>query len=195
VRSRLTLVLLAMVLVTGCAGLSLPKAVSLPNVGLGCVRTAPTPLHGAGSKLVDASGSEVRLTGVNWSGMETSTFAPHGLWARKLDDMLGQIASSGFNAIRLPFTNQLFDPGSVPNGIDLYQNADLKGLNGLALMDRVVERARCYGLRIILDRHRPSVGGAPPPLWYTAQVPDERWIADWVSHPLTVRSLQEHHRG
>src|SRR5689334_13095394 len=33
------------------------------------------------SELVDASsGCQVSLTGVNWFGFETSTFAPHGLW-------------------------------------------------------------------------------------------------------------------
>lgn len=36
-------------------------------------------LRTQGAKLVDAQGSEVRITGVNWFGMETGTFAPHGL--------------------------------------------------------------------------------------------------------------------
>src|ERR1700752_199116 len=60
------------------------------------------------SELVDASsGCLVSLTGVNWFGFETSTFAPHGLWARNWHDMLKQIVQTGFNTIRLPYTNQL----------------------------------------------------------------------------------------
>ena len=37
------------------------------------------PLRASGGKLVDAAGREVRLTGVNWSGLETYAFAPFGL--------------------------------------------------------------------------------------------------------------------
>jgi len=139
------------------------------------------------SELVDASGCQVQLTGVNWFGFETSTFAPHGLWARNLQDMLKQIARTGFNTIRLPFTNQLFDPASVPNGINYQLNPDLKGLRGLALMDRVIQGARSCGLKIILDRHDPTAD-LRPPLWYTNQMPQTRWIQDWVM-------LAQHYRG
>ena len=31
---------------------------------------------------------------------------------------------------------------------------------------------------MILDRHRPD-SSAQSPLWYTAQVPESQWIADW----------------
>src|SRR5436190_6651213 len=34
------------------------------------------PLRASGGKLVDAAGREVRLTGVNWSGLETSAYSP-----------------------------------------------------------------------------------------------------------------------
>src|SRR6266487_623849 len=68
-----------------------------------------TSFHG---KLEDASGCEVRLIGVNWFGFETRTFSPHGLRARNWQEMLDQIAQAGFNTLRLPFSNQLFDPSS-----------------------------------------------------------------------------------
>ena len=139
------------------------------------------------SELVDTSGCQVQLTGVNWFGFETSTFAPHGLWARNLQDMLKQIAQTGFNTIRLPYTNQLFDSANKPNGINYQLNPDLKGLQGLALMDRVVQGARNVGLKIILDRHDPTAD-LRPPLWYTNQMPQSRWIQDWVM-------LAQHYRG
>ena len=69
------------------------------------------PLHTEGGSIVDAAGKTVTLTGVNWFGLETSTFAPDGLWARNYKSMLDQIAASGFNAIRLPYSNALFRPG------------------------------------------------------------------------------------
>jgi endoglucanase len=99
------------------------------------------PLHTAGAKLLDAQGQEVRITGVNWFGLETDTFAPHGLWARKYGDMLDQIAAAGFNTVRIPYSNQLFDAASVPKGVDYQKNPDLQGLNGLQIMDQIVAAA------------------------------------------------------
>src|SRR5215470_12311555 len=49
------------------------------------------PLHAEGSRIVDGRGETVTFTGVNWFGLETNTFAPHGLWSRSLDDMLDQM--------------------------------------------------------------------------------------------------------
>ncbi len=141
-------------------------------------------LHGG---LVDTSGCVAHLTGVNWFGFETSTLAPHGLEVRNWRDMLNQIAQSGFNTIRLPFTNQLFDPANKPQGINYHLNPDLKGLSGLALMDRIIQGAGSRGLKVILDRHDPTAD-LRPELWYTDQVPQTRWIHDWVM-------LAQHYRG
>jgi endoglucanase len=131
------------------------------------------------NKLMDTSGCEVRLTGVNWFGLETSTFAPHGLNKRNWQEMLDQIVRTGFNTIRLPYSNQLFDPTSVPQGINYRLNPDLKGLQGLALMDRVVQGARSRGLKVILDRH-DTTADIRPELWYTKSVSEKLWIQDWV---------------
>ncbi len=45
----------------------------------------------------------IHLYGVNWFGFETRSYVVHGLWARNWEDMLRQVKSLGFNAIRLPF--------------------------------------------------------------------------------------------
>jgi len=139
------------------------------------------------SELVDSLGCVVHLSGVDWFGFETSTFAPHGLWARNWKDMLNQIAQTGFNTIRLPFTDQLFDPGIKTNGINYQLNPDLKGLSGLALMDRIIQGAGQIGLKVILDRHDPTAD-LRPPMWYTGQMPQSHWINDWTM-------LAQHYRG
>src|SRR5437588_3699203 len=136
-------------------------------------------LSARSGRLYDAAGREVRLTGVNWFGLETPNFAPHGLWARNWGEMLDQIAASGFNSLRLPFSNQLFERDSRPNSIDLSKNPDLDGLNGLQLLDRIIGGAASRGLRVVLDRHRPAAD-AQSELWYTDRVPEARWIQDWV---------------
>lgn len=144
-------------------------------------------LHTCGDRLYDARGREVRITGVNWFGLETDTFAPHGLWSRNWRSILDQIADLGYNAVRLPFSNELLGPGAAPKGINYDRNPDLVGLSGLALLDRILGGARERGLRVVLDRHRPTSAGQSQ-LWYTEEVPEERWIADW-------RTLAERYRG
>jgi len=133
----------------------------------------------AGNKIVDDKGAPVRLTGVNWFGLETDTFAPHGLWQRSMDGMLDQIVAAGFNVLRVPFSSRLFDPGAAPTGIDAALNPDLVGKSGPEVLDALIAKASARGLRIILDRHRPDAV-AQSPLWYTAAYSEQRWIADWV---------------
>jgi len=143
-----------------------------PGRPLGAIRAE----HG---KLVAGDGHEVRLTGVNWFGLETPNFAPHGLWARNWQDMLDQVEKAGFNAIRLPFSNQVLEAGSLANSMDATKNPDLLGLSGLQVMDRIVEGAGRRGLAIVLDRHRPTAD-AQSELWYTDRVSEARWVDDWT---------------
>src|SRR5262245_30869782 len=91
-------VLVALELMVGLAGKNMhaPKTVGdKPRVG---------PLHASGSQLFDANGHKIALTGVNWFGFETGTFAPHGLWKRNWQSMLDQMVASGVNTIRLPYS-------------------------------------------------------------------------------------------
>lgn len=134
--------------------------------------------HTSGNQILDANNQPVRIAGINWFGMETSNYAPHGLWSRGYKEMLDQIKSLGYNTIRLPFSNQAFDAGSTPNGIDFSKNPDLQGLTSLQIMDKIVSYAGQKGLRIILDRHRPDAAGQSE-LWYTAAYSEQRWINDW----------------
>jgi endoglucanase len=179
----LAILLLASLLV-GCATGGPPRS----------RRPAVTPtspkgaLHTVNGKLIDSAGHTVVLTGVNWFGMETDFFAPGGLDLRNWQDMLDQIVRAGFNTIRLPFSSQfLDDPTSQPQHINYALNPDLQGKSGLALLDRLVEGAQQRGLKIILDRHRPTASEQTK-LWYTDAVPEARWISDWAL-------LAAHYRG
>lgn len=156
-----------------CAG-----SLLLLTLPAGAQTTPPGYWRTSGKQILDENGTPIRISGVNWFGMETASFAPHGLWVRGYKDMLEQIKSLGFNTVRLPFSNQLLDPASLPAGIDFTRNADLQELNGLQIMDRIIAHSGKIGLRIILDRHRPDPGGQSQ-LWYTPDVPESRWIEDW----------------
>ncbi len=135
-----------------------------------------------GNQIVDAAGNPVKIAAVNWFGMETSNFAPHGLWTASYRTMMDQMVQLGFNAIRLPFSDQLFESASRPNGIDFWKNPDLQGLTGLQIMDRIIAYAGQTGLKVILDHHRSSAGNGPNGngLWYDSAYSEQTMIANWV---------------
>ncbi|WP_433188021.1 glycoside hydrolase family 5 protein [Actinoallomurus sp. CA-150999] len=134
--------------------------------------------HTSGRQLLDSQNQPVRMTGINWFGAETSTYAPHGLWSRGYKEMLDQIKGLKYNTLRLPYSNQLFDSGSTPNSIDYNKNPDLQGLGGLQILDKIIAYAGQIGLKVLLDRHRPD-SGSQSALWYTSAYPESRWISDW----------------
>ncbi|MEU9170749.1 cellulase family glycosylhydrolase [Streptomyces sp. NPDC048420] len=135
--------------------------------------------HTSGRQILDASGQPVRIAGINWFGFETGNYVVHGLWSRDYKSMIDQMKSLGYNTIRIPFSDDIFKPGTVPNSIDFSsgKNADLQGLNSLGILDKIVSYAGQDGLKVILDRHRPDAGGQSA-LWYTAAVPESTWIAN-----------------
>lgn len=164
---------------TNTPGLNASPAEFDTHLSQGPAASVKAPLRTEGARLIDADEQETLLAGVNWFGLETDTFAPHGLWARSYDDMLAQMVAAGFNTLRLPYSNQLFEPSAQPKGIDYQKNPDLQGLTGLGVMDRIVAAAGRHGLVVILDRHRPTAAGQSE-LWYTDRVSETRWIQDWV---------------
>jgi Endoglucanase len=134
--------------------------------------------HTRGSQILDANNQPVRITGINWFGFETTHYVVHGLWLRNYKEMIDQIDGQGYNTIRLPYSNQLFNADSKPDGIDFKLNPDLRGLTGIQIMDKIINYAGSKGLRIILDQHRPD-SSVQSALWYTSAYPESRWLSDW----------------
>jgi endoglucanase len=159
----------------------------LPSPSTASAGQAVDYLHGCGSRLYDSQGHEVRITGVNWNGMETGDYVPGGLGNRRWQELLDLVASLGYNTIRLPFSNEALEPGRRVNNADFTLNPDLQGKSPLEVMDLLIAGARERGLRVILDRHVPSPNSRPG-LWYSREVPEERWISDW-------RMLAARYRG
>ncbi|GAA3844803.1 cellulase family glycosylhydrolase [Streptomyces coacervatus] len=145
--------------------------------------------HTSGRQILDAAGHPVRIAGINWFGFETGNHVVHGLWSRDYKSMIDQMKSLGYNTIRLPYSDDIFKPSTVPDSIDFStgKNADLQGLNSLQVMDKLVAYAGQDGLKVILDRHRPDAGGQSA-LWYTSAVPESTWIAD-------LKALAARYRG
>jgi chitinase len=135
-----------------------------------------------GNQIVDAAGNVVQITGVNWFGMESSTYAPHGLWTRNWSEMMDEMAELGFNTIRLPFSLEALQSGKVPNGIDFSKNPDLVGLTALEILDKIIDYAGEIGMRIILDNHRSETGAGPNGngLWVDGDYTEADWIETWT---------------
>jgi endoglucanase len=144
------------------------------GTGVGYLRTQ-------GNRIVDSTGATVRLTGINWFGMETDNRTFHGLWANPPATWSGQIdrmASLGFNTLRIPYARDALQPGATATSINTWTNPDLVGLSPLQILDTVINYAGSKGMRVILDRHRPTAAGQTP-LWYTPAVSEASMIADW----------------
>lgn len=127
-------------------------------------------------KLVDDQGNRITLKGVNWFGAETSNRVVHGLWIRSMTDMLDQMKSLGFNAVRVPFCPDTLQ-GVAPNGIDFSKNSALQGLNSLQILDVLATEMQKRGMYFLMDHHRPDCI-AISELWYTSTYSEARWIAD-----------------
>jgi aryl-phospho-beta-D-glucosidase BglC (GH1 family) len=158
--------------ITGVAPVSGASSGSL--LGLGFLSTV-------GSQIVNSAGAAVRINAVNWFGFESTTFAPHGLDVESYKTMMNQMVHLGFNAIRLPFSLQLFQSGSTPTNINYSLNPDLTGLSGLSLMDQIVNYAGQIGLKVILDDHRSAAGNGPNAdgLWYDGGFTQANWLSTW----------------
>ncbi len=146
----------------------------------------------SGNKLYDIRGQQVRLTGLNWFGFETSNLVLHGLWARDMKSMLQEIKDLGFNTLRVPWCNDMLVTGAAPQsvqinafGADPYTgnplNTYLEGLSPIEIMDVLVDWCQENDIKIVLDNHSRAAGAfLNEGLWYTDAYPEEKWIEDWI---------------
>ncbi len=141
--------------------------------------------HTSGNQILDSNNQPVRIAGINWYGLETTDEVAHGLWAQDYKTILNTIKANGYNVIRIPFSNQMIEQPIVPTNISYGNNGsingDLRGLNSLQILDKIIDAAGSIGLRVILDNHRSEAGNSAEDngLWYTAAYPESAWIADW----------------
>src|SRR4051812_7010150 len=112
-------------LATLVAGAAVAVALSTTPAGAAPPGTGSRYLHTSGNKILDSTGATVRLTGINWFGMETDNRTFHGLWSS--NPWRGQIdtmASLGYNTLRVPYSDDAVKPGATATGINDYVNPD-----------------------------------------------------------------------
>ena len=141
-------------------------------------------LHAVGSRLYDAQGNEVWLTGANWFGLNCTEFALHYLWSGDIDDLVKSIADRGINVIRVPVSTELLydwmigNPAEMksvnPNNDPNYTiNADLIRPDGTNMdsqeeFDVFLAKCKKYGLKCFIDVHCQDADNAGHMygLWY-----------------------------
>src|SRR3989454_5163071 len=144
------------------------------------------PLHTDGRFIVDAAGQQVHLAAANWYGAESTDFVVGGLQAQPLDVIVGQVRQLGFNAVRLQWSNQMFESDPIVPDYAVAANPVLHGLHAMQVFDRVVNAVSAQGVMIILDNHNSNAewccgGNDGNMLWYNSQYPESSWINDWRS--------------
>ena len=142
------------------------------------------PLSTSGNKIVDSSGAQVILQGVNWYGMENEPGTVIGLNARDYKLMLKQIKQTGFNVIRIPFSMQTLTKGKEVSSVADYigSNRELKDKSPIEVLDALILEANVQGLMIILDNHSQADQGYSNDLWYgQAGYTEDDWVEMWKS--------------
>ncbi len=142
------------------------------------------PLHTSGRFIVDSNGTRVRLNAFNWYGAEGTDFVVEGLEAQPLNSIVATIKGLGFNAVRLLWSNQMIESNPVVGNYALTANPSLEGENALTIFDTVVIALTNAGIMVILDNHMSNAGWCCSTtdnneLWYNADYPQAKWIADW----------------
>ncbi|MGI8825472.1 MAG: glycoside hydrolase family 5 protein [Chloroflexota bacterium] len=157
--------------------------------------TSPTPTptpgpigsgywHTDGTRIVDAWGRSIRIASVTWYGMESTYWVPAGLDYQPYTSIMDTIKGLGYNAIRLPYSNELVEHDPVVTD-RIKANSEFQGVHAMQVMDAIMNYAHKIGIKIILDDHRcraatPNlVNYLDEPRWYTSEYPESSWIADW----------------
>lgn len=178
--------LLTSFLATGYHILALWLTVALQPAGMVQPGLGEGYWHTRGSQLLDAGNRNVRIAGINWYGFETADAVPGGLQLQDYRTIIQTIKRTGYNTIRIPFSNQMVETPTIPTAIQFQNrtgpiNTDLKGLNSLLILDKIIAYAGQQGLKVILDDHRSEAGDGTglSGLWFTQAYPESAWIADW----------------
>src|SRR5260370_16253395 len=119
-----------------------------------------TGWHTSGTQIDNPSGGPFVITGVNWYGAETTAFTPSGRWAEDYTFILNEIKQYGFNTIRLPYSNQMWESDPIPSNHYVGLCPSCKGKHARDILAMIVNYAGSIGLHVIIDNHRSEAGNS-----------------------------------
>ncbi|HEY1916468.1 MAG TPA: cellulase family glycosylhydrolase [Streptosporangiaceae bacterium] len=179
-------VLAGLVLVPASSALATAK----PDAGIAF------PLHTSGASIVDASDKAVHLNTVNWYGAESADYVVGGLAYQPVTTIVNEIVSMGFNGVRLPWSNQMWESNPVVSSAYLTANPQFQGDHAVTIFEQVVKDLASAGLMVILDNHNSNAewccsGTDGNTLWYNSSYPQSAWLADWKSMVTAFTSVPQ----
>jgi len=97
------------------------------------------PLSTKSRYIVDATGQRVKLACVNWAGAHMKDYVVGGLHISTLDQIASQIASLGFNCVRLQWSLELYWNNPVVGAEAVQAMPHLIGAKALDVYDLVCQ--------------------------------------------------------
>lgn len=154
------------------------------------------PLHTSGAHIVDATGTAVKLDLVNWYGAESPDFVVGGLAYQPISTIINQIVSMGFDGVRLPWSNQMWESNPVVSASLVTANPQLAGEHARTVFQQVVSDLAGAGLMVVLDNHNSNAEWCCSDtdgntLWYNSAYPEAAWLADWQSVAQTFAGVPQ----
>ncbi|HEX4811099.1 MAG TPA: cellulase family glycosylhydrolase [Bryobacteraceae bacterium] len=142
------------------------------------------PLHTSGQWIVDRNGNRLKLNSVAWYGAEEQDYVVAGLERQDIHVIAQRIHSLGFNSVRLPWSNQLYESNPVVPNSAVEANPQFLGKHAMEVFDATVDALTQEGILIVLDNHMSNAdwccsGTDGNTLWYNTDYPESKWIADW----------------
>jgi endoglucanase len=158
---------------------------------------APLPtthLTTRGNAIWDADhDAPFRLRSVNWYGAEEQNLVVDGLQEHSLSQIVAEIKAAGFNAVRLPFSNEMIELSLAPTPVHVCDAAvaadpTLAGhdLTPLQVFDATLREITRQGLLVILDDHTTDAkwsgaAGDENGLWFNGSFTTSTWEDDWLT--------------
>jgi endoglucanase len=171
--------------------LAAPAQPAPASPGLARPPASPTtgitfPLHTSGASIVDSTGKTVKLDLVNWYGAESPDYVVGGLAYQPVSQIISEIVTMGFNGVRLPWSNQMWESNPAVPAADVAANPQFAGEPARTVFGQIVTDLANAGLMVVLDDHNSSAewccsGTDGNTLWYNAAYPQSSWLADWQS--------------
>lgn len=140
----------------------------------------------SGVEILNPGGSEFIVTGINWYGFETTAYVAHGLEYHDYTYIVNEIKQYGYNTIRIPYSNAMWETDPIPNSNTISACPSCKGSHSRDILARIINYAGSIGLHVILDNHRSEAGNSNEAngLWYYVSgnnhYTEQSWLNDWV---------------
>lgn len=146
---------------------------------------APAGWHTSGAQILDPSGRQFVITGINWYGFETNGYVAQGMYAKDYRYIVDEVKRYGYNTIRIPFSNAMWETDPVPRANTISACPSCKGTHSRDILANIINYAGSIGLHVILDNHRSTAGNSAEKngLWYVkgsgSSFPESAWVNDW----------------